>query len=56
MIEYLACWSALRFDRKAVTALEYAIIAGILVATIVIGFNVFANDVSTRFNNIGTSL
>jgi Flp pilus assembly pilin Flp len=56
MIEYLANWSALKLDRKAVTALEYAIIAGVLVATIVIGFNVLAGDLSARFNNIGTSL
>ena len=56
MTELLAYCSALRLDRKAVTALEYAIIAGVLVATIVIGFNVFAGDVSVRFSNVGTSL
>jgi Flp pilus assembly pilin Flp len=39
-----------------VTAVEYAIIAGVLVATILVGFNVLANDVSNRFNNIANGL
>lgn len=56
MIKLLAYWSAFRSDRRAITALEYAIIAGVLVATIVIGFNVFAGDVSVKFNSVGTSL
>jgi Flp pilus assembly pilin Flp len=47
---------ALWLDRRAVTALEYAIIAGVLVATIVVGFNVFAGDLSSRFNNIANGI
>jgi Flp pilus assembly pilin Flp len=47
---------ALWLDRRAVTALEYAIIAGVLVATIVVGFNVFAGDLSSKFNNIANGI
>jgi len=43
-------------DRQAVTALEYAIIAGIIVATVVIGFTSLSNALSGKFNSIGTSL
>lgn len=56
MMNYLSAWAGLSLDRRAVTAVEYAIIAGVLVATIVIGFNTFANDVSNRFNNIANGL
>jgi Flp pilus assembly pilin Flp len=56
MINYLKPWLLLRADHRAVTALEYALIAGVLVATILIGFNVFAGDLANRFNNVGGSL
>jgi Flp pilus assembly pilin Flp len=39
-----------------VTALEYALIAGVIVATILVGFNVLASDMSSKFNTIGGSL
>ena len=56
MHEYVKAWFALRTDCRGVTALEYALIAGVIVATILVGFNVLATDMSTKFNNIGTSL
>ena len=43
-------------DRRAVTALEYALIAGIIVATVVIGFTTLSDAVSNQFNSIGSSL
>lgn len=56
MLEYIKTWVELKSDRRAVTALEYALIAGVIVATILVGFNVLATDMSTKFNTIGTSL
>ena len=53
MIANLRC---LCLDNDAVTALEYALIAGVLVATIVIGFNTYMTDLSSAFSNIGSSL
>ena len=38
MIEYVKTWLELKTDRRAVTALEYALIAGVIVATILVGF------------------
>ena len=46
----------LRRDRRAVTALEYALIAGIIVATVVIGFTSLSNALSNQFSNIGSNL
>jgi pilus assembly protein Flp/PilA len=43
-------------DRRAVTALEYALIAGIIVATILVGFTALSNALSNQFSNIGGSL
>lgn len=56
MNSYVSVWSGLALDRRAVTALEYAIIAGVLVATIVIGFTEFADALSDKFNTIATSI
>jgi Flp pilus assembly pilin Flp len=43
-------------DRYAVTALEYAIIAAIIVATVMIGFTSLSGVVSSQFNTIGAGL
>jgi Flp pilus assembly pilin Flp len=57
-----AMWFYLQFplrlyhDKRAVTALEYAIIAGIIVTTIVVGFTSLGDALSSKFNNIGGSI
>jgi Flp pilus assembly pilin Flp len=56
VIEYLKTWIELKTDRRAVTALEYALIAGVIVATILAGFQVLATDLSNKFSDIGGSL
>jgi Flp pilus assembly pilin Flp len=56
MIDYIKTWAALRTDRRAVTALEYAMIAGVIVATVAVGFGVIASDVKTQFSTLGGSL
>lgn len=43
MIEYLKTWLQLMADRRAVTALEYALIAGVVVATVLAGFSSLAS-------------
>ena len=56
MFEYMKAWVALKLDRRAVTALEYGLIAGLIVATIAVGFGVLGSSLSTKFSTIGTSL
>ena len=56
MFEYIKTWVALKSDRRAVTALEYGLIAGIIVAVIALGFGVLGTNLSAKFSNIGNSL
>ena len=56
MIQYAKVWLSLRMDRRAVTALEYGLIAGVLVATIAVGFNLLADNLSDKFSGVGESL
>jgi Flp pilus assembly pilin Flp len=56
MILYLSVRVRLLADRRAVTALEYGLIAGVIVATIAVGFSLLANGLSTKFSGIGHSL
>jgi pilus assembly protein Flp/PilA len=56
MIEYAKTWLELKLDRRAVTALEYGLIAGVIVATIAVGFSLLANSLSSKFSSIGGSI
>ena len=56
MLAYIKTWATLSTDRRAVTALEYAMIAGLVVAVIAVGFGVLASDIQTKFTSIGTNL
>jgi Flp pilus assembly pilin Flp len=53
---YLLTWLQLKSERRAVTALEYGLIAGVIVAIIFLGFKGLANSMSTKFVSIGNSL
>jgi Flp pilus assembly pilin Flp len=56
VLNYLKVWLALWLDDGAVTALEYGLIAGLIVAVVTLGFTSLANSLSTKFVNIGHSL
>jgi Flp pilus assembly pilin Flp len=56
MICHVAIWLQLKLDRRAVTALEYGLIAGVIVATIMVGFKLLANSTSGKFSTIGLGL
>ncbi len=43
-------------DKKAVTALEYALIASVIAVVLIGGFKTFFNTVSTTMNNVATSV
>jgi pilus assembly protein Flp/PilA len=47
---------ALNSDRRGVTALEYGLIAGVLVTVIATAFNVFGTGLSSAFSSISASL
>jgi Flp pilus assembly pilin Flp len=56
MSNVVAILTKLRTDRRAVTALEYGLIAGLLVATIAVGFSLLANSLSSEFQFVGSTL
>jgi Flp pilus assembly pilin Flp len=56
MVPYLLTWLHLRTDHRAVTALEYGLIAGIIVAVITLGFTSFATSLSSKFVGVGTHI
>ena len=56
MIDFAKTLLDLKLDRRAVTALEYGLIAGVIVATIMVGFSILATSLSTSFSTIGDSL
>jgi Flp pilus assembly pilin Flp len=52
IIEYMQTWLELKTDHRAVTALEYALIAGVIVATVMVGFKTLATNLSTKLAGI----
>jgi pilus assembly protein Flp/PilA len=56
MLDYIMAYLSLRLDRRAVTALEYGLIAGLIVATIAVGFGRLGSNLSNKFSGIGSSL
>jgi pilus assembly protein Flp/PilA len=56
MIEYLKTWLELKTDRRAVTALEYGVIAGVMAVVLVTAFTTLGNKLTGVFNTIGNEL
>ena len=56
MYEYVKTWLELKTDKRAVTALEYGLIAGVLVVTVLVGFNVLGSNISNKFTSIANKL
>jgi pilus assembly protein Flp/PilA len=56
MTEYLKTWLELKLDRRAVTALEYGVIAGVLAAVVVTAFTTLGNGLNNAFNTASAQL
>jgi Flp pilus assembly pilin Flp len=56
MFEYLKTWLQLHADRRGITALEYAAIAGVLVAVVVTAATTLGGDISNTLVNSGNNL
>jgi Flp pilus assembly pilin Flp len=56
VLDYAKLWLTLVANRQAVTALEYGLIAGVIVATIMFGFTLLADDLSQQFQSVGNAV
>jgi Flp pilus assembly pilin Flp len=56
MIQFAAHFLAIKADRRAVSALEYGLLAGVIVAVIAVGFTSLANALSGQFTTLGQEL
>ena len=56
MIEYLKTYLSLKQDKRAVTALEYALIAGLVAVVIIGAVTSLGNSISGIFLKISTDV
>jgi pilus assembly protein Flp/PilA len=56
MLEFVKTWLSLKADRRAVTALEYGVIAGVLAVVVVTAFNTFGTGLNAAFTSVATQL
>ncbi len=56
MLSYLKTWLELKTDRRAVTALEYGLIAAVMGALIVTAFATLGGSLGTVLGNVANKL
>ena len=56
MLEFLKIWLELKYDRRAVTALEYGLIAGAIAAVIAVTVVGMGQSIETKFQSIASQL
>ena len=56
MIEYLKTYLSLAQDKRAVTALEYALIAGLVAVVIVSAVTTLGTSINSTFLKIGSDV
>ncbi len=56
MFEYLKLWTELKTDRRAVTALEYGLIAGLIAVALIAGATSLGTHLNNTFTGVATNL
>lgn len=56
IIQYYRNLMALKMDKRAVTAIEYALIAALIAVAIIAALSLLANNISSTFNYVGSKL
>ncbi len=56
MIEYIKAWMPLKMDRRAVTALEYGLIAALIAVVIIGAVTTVGKNLTTTFTTIGSKI
>ena len=52
MIEFIKAWVELKTDKRAVTALEYALIAAVIAAVMVGGATTLGTNINSQFSTL----
>jgi pilus assembly protein Flp/PilA len=56
MLDYLMTWTRLKTDRRAVTALEYGLIAALIAGVIVTAVTLVGTNLTTTFDGVAGHL
>ncbi len=56
MMTFFQKVTALKSDRRAVTALEYGLIAALIAGVIIVAVTALGNDISSTFNTIASQV
>jgi pilus assembly protein Flp/PilA len=56
MIEYLKTWLELKTDERAVTMVEYGLMAALVAVVCITAVTILGTQLSTVFNTIGVSV
>jgi pilus assembly protein Flp/PilA len=56
MFNYLTAWLQLKTDRRAVTAIEYGLIAALIAVVIIVAVTAIGTNLTTKFTAISTAL
>ncbi len=56
MTEYLTTWLALKTDRRAVTAIEYGLIAALIAVVIITSVKLVGTNLGTTFTTVANTL
>ena len=52
MYDYIKTWIALKTDTRAVTALEYGLIAAVIAGVVVVGYTTLGTTISTTLTTL----
>jgi hypothetical protein len=53
VFDFIQSWLHLKADQRAMAALGYCLLAGVIVESIAVGFSLLANDLSVQFVGTG---
>ncbi len=56
LTQYIRTALSLKFDKRAVTAIEYALIAALIAVVIITAVSTLGNNISSTFNKVATSV
>lgn len=56
MLEFIKLWLELKTDRRAVTAIEYGLIAALVAVALVTVLGTLKSSLSSTFNTVATTL